>query len=260
MMRTAMALAIVAVLVACGGPASPTPDLVATQIAVEDAARATMTARVPTATDTPLPTATPTPSPVPTATDTSTPTGTPTPRPTATSTRTPTATATPIPVVVPDGWQTYEHFSGRFTVAHPPKWTVDDEGKNSIQFSVPRYALFLAGVFRDECSLAMEQDSEKAKQCLASFEADLVNSLDTFRLVSVDEWDDGVHRGYVVESMTQDYVYDSWSYMVSVYIPLTDAPGDRITAHYLRVGTKTLTDAERETVRTVICSFRFREP
>jgi len=62
-MRMAMALAIVAVLVACSGPASPTPDLVATQIAVEDAAHATMTARIPTATDTPLPAATPTATP-----------------------------------------------------------------------------------------------------------------------------------------------------------------------------------------------------
>ena len=34
-------------LIGCGGEPTPTPDLVATQIAVEEAAHATMTARAP---------------------------------------------------------------------------------------------------------------------------------------------------------------------------------------------------------------------
>jgi hypothetical protein len=60
-------------LAACGGEPTLTPDLVATQIAVEDAAHATMTARIPTATSTPEPT------PLPTITPTPRPTLTPPP-------------------------------------------------------------------------------------------------------------------------------------------------------------------------------------
>lgn len=99
-------------LVACGGGASPTPtpDLVATQIAVEEAAHATMTARAPTATHTATPSSTPTdtpgPSDTPLPTDTAPPEDTATPAPTAgpasptpthsaTPTRTPTFTPTP---------------------------------------------------------------------------------------------------------------------------------------------------------------------
>ena len=70
-MRKCLILALVlCLLAACGGEPSPTPDLVATQIAVEDAAHATMTARIPSATDTLTPTPVPsnTPSPRPTVT------------------------------------------------------------------------------------------------------------------------------------------------------------------------------------------------
>ena len=73
---------VLCVLAACGGEPSPTPDLVATQIAVEIAAHATMTAWVPTATSTPEPaaTATATEPPAPT----SVPSHTPSPGPTVT--------------------------------------------------------------------------------------------------------------------------------------------------------------------------------
>lgn len=90
-------------LAGCGGQPTPTPDLVATQIAVEEAAQATMTARAPSATNTSAPTdtATPTPTntitPIPTDTNTPTPTMTPSPLPTDTPTLAPTNTPTATP-------------------------------------------------------------------------------------------------------------------------------------------------------------------
>jgi hypothetical protein len=75
MKKVLVLVLVLSSLAACGGEQTPTPDLVATQIAVEEAAHATMTARVPTATHTPAPT--------PTTTAIPTPTGpTPTPPPT----------------------------------------------------------------------------------------------------------------------------------------------------------------------------------
>lgn len=103
-MRNILALVLATCLLAgCGAEPTPTPDVVATQIAVEKAAHATMTAEAPTATNTPSPTSTDTPSPTstdtptPTVTPTSTPTPTHTPSPTATSTQTATATETETP-------------------------------------------------------------------------------------------------------------------------------------------------------------------
>lgn len=81
-------------------PPTATPDLVATQLAVEDATIATRTARAPTLTPTetltPAPTATdtPEPTPTPTVTNTAPPTNTPVPLP-PTNTPAPTATSTP---------------------------------------------------------------------------------------------------------------------------------------------------------------------
>lgn len=101
-----LALAI-CTLAACGHQPTPTADLVATQIAVEMAAHATMTAMAPTATNTPVPTDTPTPTttdtdtPTPTQTNTPTSTLTHTPVPTSTPTRTPPPTDTPTPTWTP---------------------------------------------------------------------------------------------------------------------------------------------------------------
>ena len=79
-MKKCLSLALILYLVAaCGDEPSPTPDLVATQIAVEVAALATMTAWTPTATSTPEPTDTPTPTVVPSKTPTPRPTVTPPP-------------------------------------------------------------------------------------------------------------------------------------------------------------------------------------
>jgi len=95
-MRKCLFLTLVlGLLAACGGEPSPTPDLVATQIAVEIAAHATMTAMVPTATSTPEPT------------ETATATNTPTPTPVPTSTPTPGPTVTPPPAIEAEEYAVY---------------------------------------------------------------------------------------------------------------------------------------------------------
>jgi len=85
-MKRFMALIlVVCFLGACGAEPTPTPDLVATQIAVEEAAHATMTARAPIYTSTPEPTDTSSPTSTPSPTSSPTPSDTPTPRPTRTA-------------------------------------------------------------------------------------------------------------------------------------------------------------------------------
>lgn len=74
---------------ACGSEPIPTPDAVATQVAVERAVAATLTAGAPTVTSTPAPT----------STSTSTPTPSLTPTVTITPSPEPTATPTPLPVL-----------------------------------------------------------------------------------------------------------------------------------------------------------------
>jgi hypothetical protein len=89
---------VLCLLVGCGGEVTPEFDPVATQVAVMEAAAATLTAQAPTPRPTVLPTATPTATALPTATSTATPiptvvpTLTPPPSPTA-----PLPTATPVP-------------------------------------------------------------------------------------------------------------------------------------------------------------------
>jgi hypothetical protein len=80
------------VLAGCGGQLTPAPDLVATEVAVREAAIATLTAHAPSPTFTGTSTATPTHTPTHTAT--STPTSTPTlePSPTRQPSSTPTST------------------------------------------------------------------------------------------------------------------------------------------------------------------------
>lgn len=109
MKRTTILALLIIALASCGAEptATPlpteTPDLVATQIAVEKAAHATMTAEAPTPTNTPThtststPTTTPTSTPTPTSTSTPTVTWTPTPEPTDTPTQTPTPRPTSVP-------------------------------------------------------------------------------------------------------------------------------------------------------------------
>jgi hypothetical protein len=79
MARYMVLLLLMYLLVGCGGQPTPAPNLVATQVAVEKAAAATLTAEVPTATSTPM--ATDMPSATPTQTPSPAPTSSPTPRP-----------------------------------------------------------------------------------------------------------------------------------------------------------------------------------
>ena len=79
MARYLVLLLVLLALAACGAPDTPTPDAVATQVAVGRAAAATLTAEAPAAT----PTSAPTPVPTAMATDTSAPTATQAVPPTA---------------------------------------------------------------------------------------------------------------------------------------------------------------------------------
>lgn len=82
------------VLADCGGQPTPTPDLVATEVAVQRAAIATLTAEAPAPTRTASPTSTPTHMPTATTTEM------PTPTETATHTATPVL-PTPTPMTPP---------------------------------------------------------------------------------------------------------------------------------------------------------------
>lgn len=103
MKRYIILVLLVVGLAACGAPPTATPDAVATQVAVLEAAAATLTAAAPTATDTPRPTPTDTPTATPTETPTTTPspTETSTPTPTWTASATPSATPTETPTSAP---------------------------------------------------------------------------------------------------------------------------------------------------------------
>ena len=90
------------VLGACGTPVPAAPDLVATEVAVQRAAAATLTAEAPTPTRTATQTAT--------ATDTATPTATPTSAPTSTATATATTPARPTPTPTAELLVTFKDF------------------------------------------------------------------------------------------------------------------------------------------------------
>jgi hypothetical protein len=104
MKRFVVSAVLLWILAGCGGPATPTPDVVATQIAVEEAAHATMTARAPAATQTPTTTPSPTYTTIPTKTPTPRPTNTPVP----TRTPSPTATWTPSPTPTVEPYETWK--------------------------------------------------------------------------------------------------------------------------------------------------------
>ncbi len=91
MIRACLLALVAFVLTACGGSATLTPDVVATEVAVKLAVAVTLTARAPTEAPTPSPTLTRTPTPTPTHSATSTLTHTPivTPSPIPTPTSTP---------------------------------------------------------------------------------------------------------------------------------------------------------------------------
>lgn len=260
----ALALVLALALTACGGPPTPTPDLVGTQVAVGRAAAATLTAEAPTATltsmpsNTPEPTATPTatrtPTSTPTATVTETPTRTSTPTATRTPTSIPTPTATQTPL--PKGWKIYENFAGLFSLAYPPTWTVSDEDSESVVLDVPNDASFRVDILFRNCGIGRGEDASEAQKCLAGLAADLAGTDYDFRLVSTDVWEDGTYRGYVVDYTLYSHTYEMYLYEVRFFLPIPDQPANMIEAHYYRVGTQTITSQERSQVRAVVSSIR----
>ncbi len=104
LLLSALLVILLLSLAGCAGEDTPTPDLVATQLAVLRAAYATLTAEAPTptATFTPPPTITPSLTPSPTATATPTQTPTPAATPTIIPTVTPklVTTSKPLPELV----------------------------------------------------------------------------------------------------------------------------------------------------------------
>jgi hypothetical protein len=92
---------VLCALAGCGAEPTPTPDMVATEVAIQRAAAATLTAEVPPPTDTRWPSPTPPPTDTPVPTDTPTPVPTPTPTPSTTPTLSPTPSPTPTPSATP---------------------------------------------------------------------------------------------------------------------------------------------------------------
>lgn len=97
-MRSLCLVLVLVALIACGAPPSPTPDIVATQVAAQRAAAATLTAEAPAATSPPLPTAADTSTPAPSVTPTTVAPSTvaPSSTPAPTKAAKPTATNPPI--------------------------------------------------------------------------------------------------------------------------------------------------------------------
>jgi hypothetical protein len=113
--------AVVSTLTGCSASPTATPDLVATEVAVQKAAAATLTAEAPTPTLTATPTNTPTVAPSPTAT--SMPTGTPTPTHAATQPARRSPTPTPELSVTYQDFH-YECQYDAWTQGRPPYQTV----------------------------------------------------------------------------------------------------------------------------------------
>ncbi len=82
MTRYVFLILLAALIVACGGPPAPTPDRVATQLAVEETAAVIVTPAAPTATPKPTNTSTPLPTSTPALTVTPSASSPPTPFPT----------------------------------------------------------------------------------------------------------------------------------------------------------------------------------
>jgi len=163
-----------------------------------------------------------------------------TPKPTATMTSTPTA----VPAIVPDDWLLYSHFAREFHVYHPPTWKVSDEGPHSVSFDAPGSSGATVGIYRTNC-VTGEANDDAILTCFAVEAADSVSSLDTFRLVDKDIWNDGYHHGYWVVFDTKDYVYGVWSAHVWVSIPV--GPRRILGATYYHVGRVSESIANQET-------------
>jgi len=251
MLRAFATIAVVVILLGCA-PAQPEPDIAAY-------VNATLTALAPqpeasaakaTAAAEPSPTATPEPTASPSSTPTTAPTATPTDRPTV------TPTATTVPVDVPEGWLSYESLgSPMMTVWYPSTWRVENEKANSVYFDVTerKYAGAMAGLYTDiHCD--PERGEDEALRCLNRVVIAEYDSLDTTRIIASSSFTTPLGQAYSVELSAKDYVYENWGGSLWLFSLRPD--GSTLLVHYFRIGTQTLTDAERDLARAVFENVR----
>lgn len=244
-------------LVGCGAEAVPTMDLGATQIAVDEAAQATMTASAPTATSTPTFTLTPKPTDTPVSMNTATPIPTATEKPIPTDTPGPPPTATMIPREVPDGWKVYEHPSGLFSMAIPPDWSVRSESNILVSFDSPESAIPIFAAGYAECNVSSRMDPDSASACLVDQAERLVSVEDTFQLIGVEPWEGGPYRGYEVIYNGRYTDQEIWIHSRQLTAALPGGSGlYGFEALYMGVDSESLTDSEEETFYAIARTIR----
>ncbi len=144
MTRYVILILLALVITACGGSPASTLDLVATQVGVDEAAHATMTAKAPTTTPKPTITSTPTPTSIPAKTTKK--------RPIPSQSSTPPPRSTPTSEVKTrsqDGMTMVYIPAGDFTMGSPAGEGGDDE--------VPQYKVFLDGFWIDRTEVTNAQ-------------------------------------------------------------------------------------------------------
>lgn len=239
---------------------TPTPDLVATQVAVMKAAEATLTASAPT----PTLTQTVTPTPRPSATSTSTP------GPTATATHTakpptstPTYTPTPIPAVVPDDWVSYVSLDGAFTLYYPPSWNLKDESVGKVLFDVDEFTSAMVVIHEKIECLEEGLTPEVALQCLSALFSDVAHSeeiIPHFRVLSKGTWDDSSHKGYWID--TSEESKQGYQARLLHMCGLAPPPSDSgVQVTFIRVGstpgvTPGIGDSEKQVLTHIFRSVR----
>lgn len=220
---------------------APTVDVAAVQTQAAVAIFATQTASVPTVTAIPPDTAT--------LAATNTPRTTNTPQPSATST--PRPSATPLPTaVIPEGWSPYTAITERFSLARPAEWALHDEKPESVLFQVSSFSNVGVGFDSFAFSEIPENDVNTWFEYIAKSERDTIST------PKKGAWDDGVHSGAFVEYASFDDIYDVWGYHITIGFPTSKGT---IFLLYYRAGTKTETDAVRDTLKQLSATIRVKE-
>lgn len=226
------------VFIGCASPTpapAPTVDTAALQTQVAQSIFATQTASIPTATPTPQATHTPV------VTATSQPSPTATPRP----------SATPLPTLtVPEGWTPYTSITERFSLARPAEWGLHDEKPDSVLFQLSNLAS--VGVGFDSFAFGDTPDEDVN----AWFEYVAKSERDTISAPKKGVWDDGVRTGAFAEYASFDDIYDVWGYHITVGVPTSKGT---VFIVYYRAGTKTESDAVRETLKNLSATIRVKE-
>lgn len=233
------ALVLIISLAACGPGAipAPTPDMAATEAAIEAKIRATLEAQ---ATATPIPTNTPAPTDTPAPTPTLLPTPTPLPTP-----------------VLPEGWNYYQVLDGSFSVAYPGDWEIEAEKPTALFLDVPGYAGFSIKFF-DIPGFVAQSDEERLKE-LALMIADF-RSRDDW--VVVERWVEeiGPYKCYILESYTKEYSFtlerDQYTPEIVIIAPVN---GAHLGILFFRVDAgKTFPPGDLETLRAIIKTIRLK--